>query len=48
MIFSSLSIVIVTKEYKKDLKGSYFDLDVPKLKSWPSKYAIKKKENNFA
>ena len=39
MIFSSLSIVIATKEYAKDLKGSYYDLDVPKLKIWPSKWA---------
>ena len=39
MIFSSLSIVITTKEYTKDLKGSYYNLDVPKLKIWPSKCA---------
>ena len=31
-IFSSLSIIITTKLYLKDLKGSYSDLDVPKLK----------------
>ena len=34
-IFSSLSIVMTTK----DLKGSYYNLDLPKLKIWPSKCA---------
>ena len=38
-IFSSLSIVITTKDYTKDLKGSYYNLDVPKLKILPSKCA---------
>ena len=38
-IFLSLSIAITTKEYTKDLKGSYYDLDGPKLKIWPSKCA---------
>ena len=39
MIFSSLSIVITTKDYTKDLKGSYYNLDVLKVKIWPSKCA---------
>jgi hypothetical protein len=38
-IFSSLSIVITTKQYTKDLTGSYYNLDVPKLKIQPPKCA---------
>ena len=38
-IFSSLSIFINTRLNLKDLKDSYSNLDVPKLKIWPFKWA---------
>ena len=38
-IFLSLSIVITAKEYTKEVKGSYYNLDVPELKILPSKCA---------
>ena len=39
MIFSSLTIVTTKKGCTKDLRGSYYNFDVPKLKIWLPKCA---------